>query len=132
MPILPNSRLVAQLARMTGNQFYGDTALLLIDVATGAVDEYNNPVITTTEVPIICSFSDTALVSGYEQWKDIGDMGQTAGEIRFARPRPTKGNRVKITSRFGGNPTPSDVMEIVSISDRAAMGYVCTLKAVTI
>lgn len=130
MPILPNARLVAQLARRTENQFYGDTALLKIDKETGAVDEYNNPVVTTQSVPINCSFSDTSLLSSYEMWKNYGDIGQIAGEIRFKGPRPTKGNRVEILTRFDGSPLPPEELEIIMISDRAALGLVCALKAV--
>lgn len=130
MPILPNSRLVAQLQRRSRGHFYGDRALLIVDTDSGTVDDYNNPVVTTTETPIECSFNDTALLGSYEQWKDYGDLGQIAGEIRFAGPRPTKGNRVRITARFGGFPNPTDDYEIVMISDRAALGYVCALKAV--
>lgn len=132
MPILPNARLVAQLQRRSRGHFYGDRALLLVDTATGAVDAYNNPVVTTTETPIECSFNDTALVGSYEQWKGFGDVGQIAGEIRFAGPEPTKGNRVRIVSRFGGLPNPTADYEIVMISARGALGYVCALKAVSL
>jgi hypothetical protein len=52
------------------------------------------------------------------------------GEIRFSGPTPTKGNQVEITSRFSGEPMAPLRFEIYGIADRAALGYVCALKAV--
>lgn len=129
MPILTNSRLVAQLQRRAEGAFYGDTALLLVDVATGAVDEFNNPVVTTTETPINCSYNE---LSSREQWRGYGDLGIVEAEIRFTSPKPTKGNRIEITTRYGGEPLPEVTLEIVGIDNRAAMGYVCALKKVAL
>jgi hypothetical protein len=129
MPILTSSRLVSQIQRMTKESFYADTALLLIDVDSGTVDEFNNPVITTTKVPIDCSYHE---LSSKEQWRGYGDIGIVEGEIRFANPKPTKGNRVEITSRYGGEPLPGVTLEIVSIDNRSTMGFLCALKRISL
>jgi len=125
--MLTNSRIVAQIQRRAKESFYSDTALLLIAVDTGTVDEFNNPVVTTQNVPIDCSYHE---LSSREQWRNYGDLGIVEAEIRFAAPTPTKGNKVQVTSRFGGQPIPSKTFEIVSIDNRADMGFLCTLKAV--
>jgi len=127
MPSLTNSRLIASIQRRSEDNFYSDTALLVVDVATGAVDEFNNPVITTTETAINCSYNE---LSAKEQWRSYGDLGVVEAEIRFLSPTPTKGNHVKITSRYGGEPITSKTFEIISIDNRAAMGFLCALKAV--
>jgi hypothetical protein len=129
MPILANARLTSQINRRTEGYFYGDTALLLVDVATGAVDEFNNPVVTTTETAIECSYHE---LSSKEQWRSYGDLGIVEAEIRFTSPKPTKGNRIEITTRYGGEPLPEVILEIVGIDDRAALGYLCALKKVAL
>jgi len=127
--ILTNQRLVSQIQRRTNDLFYADTALLLIDVDSGTVDEFNNPVITTTKVPIDCSYHE---LSSKEQWRGYGDLGIVEAEIRFENPKPTKGNRIEITSRYGGEPLPAVTLEIVSIDNRADMGFLCGLKKVSL
>jgi hypothetical protein len=129
MPMLVNSRMAAQMQRLIARDFYSDTALLIIDVASGAVDALNVPTVTATEVPVKCSYSDNP---NSESWSGLGDIAQLVGEIRFQGPTPTKGNRVKITSRFGGQPLPPTTLEIFGIADRAALGFVCALKAVSL
>ena len=129
MPILTNSRLIERIQRMTEDSFYADTALLLIDVDSGTVDEFNNPVITTAKVPLNCSYHE---LSSREQWRGYGDLGIVESEIRFANPKPTKGNRIEITSRYGGQPLPEVTLEIVGIDNRAGMGYLCALKRVSL
>ena len=127
MPILANARLMAGLQRRLNRDFYSDSALILIDEATGAFDTLNNPVVTTREVPVRCSYSDNP---NTEQWLSLGDVSVIVGEIRFAGVIPTKGNRVIITSRFGGLPMPATTLEVYGIADRAPLGFVCALKAV--
>jgi hypothetical protein len=127
--MLPNSRLVSQMQRIVSDKFYSDAAYLLIDVNTGAYDDYNNPVVSTSEVPISCSFTDTPAM---EKWRDFIDIQEIAGEIRFATPRPTKGNRIKITGRFGTTTYTDQTFEIIGIRDRDEFGYVCALKAVVL
>ena len=129
MPLLINQRLAAQIERRTSNLFYGDRALLLIDVDTGTVDDLNNPIVTTNEVPIDCSYTE---LTPSEQWRNYGDVGIVDGEIRFNGPTPTKGNRFKIISRFDGIPLPGNEMEIISINDRNSLGFLCALKAVSL
>lgn len=127
--MLVNPRLAAQLQRKTEELFYSDLAVLLIDVPTGAYDEYNQPVMTENEIPIECSFTDNP---AQEQWIGYADIQLLAAEIRFAAPTPGKGDRIKLTGRFGGIVAPIDEYEIIGIRDRGTFGYVCALKKVSI
>ena len=126
---LASPRLVAQLQRRTAEGFYGDSAFLLVDVADGTYDAYNNPVVTTTSVPLECSFSDKPKM---ESWRDYADIEEIEAEIRFKAPTPTKGNRVKVTGRFDGDTYTDKTFEVVGIQDRGAFGYVCALKATAV
>jgi hypothetical protein len=121
--------LVSQLQRLTEKYFYVDSASILVDTATGAYDAYNNPIVTTTETALDCSFTDTPAM---ELWKNYIDVQEIAGEIRFKTPRPTKGNRIKITGRFGTTTYTDQTFEIIGIRDRDEFGYVCALKAVAL
>ncbi len=122
--MLLTNRLAKQLNRRTVSGFYGDTALLLISVDSGAVDEYNNPVVTTSEIPILCSYTE---LTAAEQFKNYGDLGIVEAEIRFDEPRPHKGDHIQVLSRFSGVPVSGEILEIVSIVDRADLGYKCAL-----
>lgn len=126
---LANPRLVAQLQRMTASGAYGDTAVLLADVPTGTYDPYNNPVVTTTETVLACSFTDKPKM---ETWKDYADIEVVEAEIRFKSPAPTKGNRVKVTGRFDNPDYTDKTFEIIGIQDRGDFGYVCALRAVAV
>lgn len=126
---LASARLVSQLQRRTAESFYGDSGYLLIDVSTGAFDDYNNAIVTTTEVPISCSFTDTPSM---ENWKDLGDVQEINGEVRFATPRPEKGYKFKLTGRFDRHAYPDTTFEIIGIRNRDTFGYLCALKAVTL
>lgn len=125
--MLTNSRITAQIQRRTKDSFYSDKAMLIVDVTSGLLDDYNNPIKTSQNVPIDCSYHE---LSSREQWRSYGDLGIAEAEIRFAAPTPTKGNKVQILSRYGGQPIPSKTFEIVSIDNRADMGFLCALKAV--
>ena len=127
MPILANDRLMKQVQRRLDRDFYSDTALLVIKTATGAYDALNNPIVTTVQAQIKCSYTDKPNV---EQWLALGDVSVIVSEIRYAGPKPTKGNQVIITSRFGGQPLPAQTLEVYGVADRAALGFVCALKAV--
>jgi hypothetical protein len=129
MPGLLNPTLTAQLQRRTSEMLYGDTAVILVDVDSGTVDSYNNPVVTTTSTAIDCSYTE---LSADEQWRTYGDIGIVTGRIRFASPAPTKGNLFRITKRMNGAIVTGNEMEIVSIEDRGDFGYVCNLKDVTL
>jgi hypothetical protein len=129
MSKLTNSRLMAQLQAQVSGKAYSDSAFLIVDVATGNVDAYNNPTTTESKIPISCSFTDKP---NRELWRDFSDVEEVEAEIRFESPMPTKGNRVKLTNRFASEAYKDATFEIIGISDRGGMGYVCALKAVTI
>lgn len=128
-PLLFNERLSAQLQSQTADMFYNDEALLVIERDTGQLDEYNKPIVEPSNVSIMCSFE---ILNPGEALKRYGDLEDVAAEIRFGGPRPTKGNKVKIISRFGGQLVEPFEYEIVGINDRAAMGFVCPLKRVAL
>lgn len=126
---LASPRLVAQLQRRAAAGFYGDSAFLLVDVADGTYDAYNNPVVTTTSVPLECSFSDKPSA---ESWSGYADIENVEAEIRFKAPTPTKGNRVKVTGRFDSETYTDKTFEVIGIQDRGAFGFVCALKATAV
>jgi len=128
---LPGSRLAASLQRQITTHFYQDQALLLIDVPTGAYDSYNNAVVTSTEVPIACSFTDVLMARDLEQWKDYVDIALVNAVLRYVGPVPSKGWKVKLVSRFDGTPYRDEhEYEIIGIQNRANFGFVVALKAV--
>jgi hypothetical protein len=127
--IYPSARLTAQLQRVTADKMYPDSAYLLMDVATGAYDEYNQPIIITIEIPLNCSFTDNP---AQEQWIGYADIEVLAAEVRFKSPQPTKGNRVRLIGRFGETTSPNDEYEIIGIRERGTFGYVCALKKVSV
>jgi len=129
MSKLTNPRLIAQLQNVVSLYAYNDSAFLLVKVATGNVDAYNNPETVESGVPISCSFTDKP---NRELWRDFADVEEVEAEIRFESPTPTKGNRVKLTNRFGNEAYKDATFEIIGISDRGEMGHVCALKAVTV
>jgi hypothetical protein len=126
--LFANARLVSQLQRETETGFYSDSAFLLVNVGSGVFDEYNNEIVTVSEVPIECAFTDKPKM---EAWRDFADVQMVEAEIRFAAPTPTKGNRVKVSGRFDSEYTDK-TFEIIGIQDRGAMGYVCALQAVAV
>jgi hypothetical protein len=127
--MLMNSRLAAQLQRNVKTLEYSDFGYLLIDVPDGTYDDYNNPVVTVSEIPLACAFTAKANV---ESWKSYVDVEQLEAEVRFERAHPTKGNRFKLVSRFGNNIDPCQEYEIFGIRNRDVFGYACALKAVVI
>lgn len=127
--MLMSPRLTAQLQRNVKTLEYSDFGYLLIDVPDGIYDDYNNPVVTTSEVPLTCAFTDKP---NTESWKSYVDVEQLEAEVRFERAHPTKGNRFKLTSRFGNNIDPCQTYEIFGIRNRDVFGYACALKAVQI
>ena len=130
--LLPQS-LASRLQRVTSQGAYTDKALLLIPVATGTYDEYNQAVVTITQVPIDCSFSDTLLVRDMEQWRDHVDVELVNATLRYEGTTPSKGWKVKLVSRFDGVPYKDErEYEIVAIQNRATFGFVLALKAVTL
>jgi|SRR3972149_5330548 len=126
---IANTRLVTQLRIRMQKGFYVDSAYLLIDVPSGTYDEYNQPVITTSEVPIACSFTDKPKS---ESWQDYADIENIEAEIRFLAPTPEKGNKIKIVGHFGDLSYHDKTFEIIGIQDRGLFGCVCALKATTI
>lgn len=130
---LPGALLVRSLQRQIREQFYKDQALLLIPTPTGAYDSYNNAVVTTTEVPVDCSFTDTLIQRDVEQWKDWADIETVDAQLRYAGPVPQKGWKVKLVSRFDATPYRDErEYEIVAIQNRGQFGFVVALKAITV
>lgn len=133
--IYPSARLTAQLQRVTADKMYPDSAYLLIDVQVLDADgeptynDYNQPIVTTSEIPLSCSFTDNP---AQENWIGYADIEVLAAEIRFKNPRPTKGNRVRLIGRFGETTSPNDEYEIIGIRERGTFGYVCALKKVAV
>jgi hypothetical protein len=126
---LASERLTKSLSRRTKSLFFGDAAYLLKDVATGEYDTYNNPVISTSEIPIECSFTDKPAT---ETWRDFADIENIHAEVRFMEPRPAKGDRVKVVGRFDTETMTDQEYEIVGIRDRDTFGYVCALMQVQV
>ena len=130
---LPGSRLAAALQKQMADHFYTDKALLLIPVPTGTYDSYNNAVVTTSEVPLDCSFTDVLLARDLEMWKDYVDIEIVTSQLRYTGPAPSKGWHVKLVSRFDGAPYKDErTYEIIGIQNRSTFGWVVALKVVTV
>lgn len=123
-----NPRLARQIQERVYAGFYSDKAVLIRKVATGAYDEYNHPVTTTTETVMKCSVTDQP---SQEDWRDFADIGNVYAEIRIVGIAPTKSDLIKITHRFG-EPIAEQTCEIAGIRNRGILGYVCALKLVTL
>jgi hypothetical protein len=129
MPALVSNRLAKQLQRKTVEHFYGDTGSLLQDTVA-SLDEYGQPVVTTTSTTLACSFTDAP---DKEKWKDFADVDQISAEVRFAgSTAPARGNRFTITGRWGDSAFVDATFEIIGIQGRGTFGYVCALKKVQI
>jgi hypothetical protein len=123
---LASAALVARIQERVKSAAYSSTAFILIDEVTGA-DEYNVPTVTTSTVPVACSFTDKV---SNEAWQSFADVQSVDAEIRFDEVIPLKGYRVRIAGRFDGLTMHNKDYEIIGIKDRDAFGYVCALKAV--
>ena len=131
MPRLPNSRLTAQLQKLTRSQFYGDSASIL-QYAPGTLDSYGQAsAATTTTTAIACSFTDLSGTAAMEKWMSLGDVAQVVAEIRWeGSPTPANGDEVTLTGRFDGTGMVDQTFEVVGIQDRDTFGYVCALQKV--
>lgn len=128
--MLPNNRLAEQLQRVAENSFYGDDGFLIKSVASGTYDTYNHPVMTVTNIPVSGSFTDKP---SREIWKDHLDLAVIEGEIRFkSQTAPDKGDKFRITGRFGSQNYPDKTYEIMGIVNRGQFGFVCALKTVEV
>jgi len=128
--MLPNSRLTAQLNRIAKQNMFGDTGYLIKQVWSGAYDSYGKPVMTESNIPVICSFTDrpTAII-----WQSHVDLEIISGEVRFnSASEPTKGDKFKVVGRFGTLNYPDKTYEIVGTTNRDIFGFVCALKAVSV
>ena len=123
---IASADLVARIQERTKSAAYSSTAFLLIDTVTG-VDEYNANIVTTSAVPISCSFTDKV---SSEAWRNYADVQSVGAEIRFADATPLKGYRVRVSGRFDSLDMHNKDFEIIGIKDRDAFGYVCALKAI--
>ena len=126
---LATPRLVKQLQRLTEKGAYGDLGYLTKQIGTGVFDENNTETMTTVEIPLECSFTDKP---SREIWRDYADIGQVDAEIRFVGHDPSKGDTVKLSSRFDGTRHSDDTFEIIGISNRYVFGYVVALRKVTV
>lgn len=130
---LPSARLAAQLQDQVAQHFYMDKAILLVPVSTGSYDQYNNLIVTTTQVLVDCSFTDVMQARDLEQWKDYADIELVTSQLRYAGAEPSKGWHVKLVSRFDSTPYKDErEYEIIGIQNRAAFGWVVALKVVTV
>ena len=128
--MLPNSRLTAQLSRVTKNYMFGDTGYLIKEVWNGSYDIYNHKIVTESLIPVDCSFTDKPTLS---IWKEHIDLEILMGEVRFnSNSEPTKGDKFKLVGRFGTAYYPDKTFEIAGTTNRDTFGYVCALKAVTV
>ena len=128
--MLLNSRLTAQLNRVAKQDMFSDTGYLIKSVASGTYDINNHPVMTETNVPVVCSFTDrpTAVI-----WQGHVDLEIITGEVRFnSGSEPSKGDRFKVVGRFGTVNYPDKTYEIVGTTNRDVFGFVCALKAVSV
>jgi hypothetical protein len=128
--VLPNARLTAQLSRVTKQAMFGDTGYLIKEVGSGTYDIYNHEIMTLSNVPVVCSFTDKPTLS---IWKEHIDLEILMGEVRFNSPtEPTKGDKFKLVGRFGTAYYPDKTFEIAGCTNRDVFGFVCALKAVTV
>ena len=127
---LANNRLVNQLQGFVEDAVYNDTADILVDT-TGNLDVNGQPTSkTTASTSVACSFTNKPKE---ENWVGYADISQLAAEIRYAgSPAPAKGNRVKLTGRFGDSSYTDETFEIIGIQDRGDMGYKVALKAIAV
>ena len=126
--MLPNSRLVQQLANATDRFMYGDDGFLIKSVTSGSFDTYGKPIASEAHIPLSCSFTDKP---SREVWKDHIELEVIEGEVRFnSQSEPGKGDRFKIIGRFGSLNYPNKTYEIIGIHSRGDFGYLCALKAV--
>lgn len=129
MTRLPNSRLVQQLQSRVFTGFYGDHAILIKKVGTGTYDANNFEVVTLSETPLDCSFTEKARS---ENWADYADIGQVDAEIRFVGYIPEKGDTVRTEDKYDGVTHGTKTFEVVGIIDRYTFGYVCALRKVEV
>jgi hypothetical protein len=128
--MLPNSRLTAQLSRITEQTMFGDTGYLIKSVETGSFDAYNKPVYSESKIPLNCSFTDKP---SRDIWKDHVDLEIIEGEVRFiSQTPPTKGDKFQISGRFGSMNYPDRTYEIIGVANRDVFGFVIALKSVTV
>lgn len=125
---LANARLVSQMAHFIEMKTFGDMAFLIKQEPTGNFDEYNNAITAEVLVPIMCSFGGVPTRSDIEVWKNYADISGNTAEVRFSGPKPDKGDKFKLVSRFDGSLVHEQLYEIVAIRDRFEFGYQCLLK----
>ena len=127
----PSKRMVEGLQRRVSEGFYSDTAIIVYRTLASR-DTAGQPVYTTSEVSVSCSFNEKPKE---ETWKNIGDFEQLSAEVRFVGTKPTKGDLVTLVHRFNRGDSDSqnydgETYEIIGIMDRDAFGYICALKKV--
>lgn len=127
--MLPSSRLIAQLQVATRQFFYSDTGMLIKRVGSGSYDNDNHEIMTEVSVTFPCSFNDTPST---EAWRDFADVDSITAEVRFESGVPEKGDKFKLTDRFGAADFRVLEFEIIGIRKRGAFGWVCALKRVEV
>jgi hypothetical protein len=104
---------------------YPDFGYVLKNVSTDALDDYNQPITTLSEIPKVCSFTDKVTT---ERWENYADFQDFVAEVRFEGQPPEKGDSFKICNRYGHDVT-EQTYEIAGIKDRG-LSFVCALKKV--
>jgi hypothetical protein len=130
-PLTPDD--IANMSAAQGMHAYTDIAVYISPPDLSSVDEYGQPIPSTTETTILCAFVDGVKGAGggkRENWADA-DIEVIDAEIYFSAVTPTKGGKIKILKRFAVD-VINKTFEIVGIQDRGAFGFVCALKAVTL
>ena len=131
--MLPNKRFVERLQARTKQYFYGDTATITYRTAS-TYDSYGQVTYSEVATAVSCSFTDKP---SKETWASYADIESVEAELRFVGTKPSKGDRVTLTHRFGRDDTDdqdftAQTFEIIDVKDRDVFGYVVALKAVAV
>ena len=116
------------MATFVKSKTFGDKAVLIKQVPTGEFDAYNNAIVEESQIPIDCSFGGVPTRSDIEVWKNYADISGDTAEVRYIGPKPEKGDKFKLISRFDGAQIHEVTFEIIAIRDRFVFGYQCLLK----
>ena len=123
------NRLVNQLQRITVDRFYMDSAVYLRVPDAPTYNDYGHITSAYEEISIDCSCTDKV---SKENWLELQDVMEIDAEARFTTPSPKKGDRIKITAKWGDSSYEDETFEIVGIRNRGDFGYVVALKRMAV
>ena len=132
--MLPSKRMVEELASRASTYAHGDSAKIVYKTQ-GAKDALGHATITETETTVSCSFDETV---SEQLRKEYADLDRIDAVIRFSGTKPSKGDGVKLVSKFGRTSddgqafTETAEFEIVGVKDHDAFGYICVLRKVKV